>query len=133
MAFVVDNSVVIAWFIGDQATAHTIRLKERSRREILHAPSVWPLELVNSVWSLQKRRRLRAHQADEIIGKATRLGIIVHGQPVVMQSLLALARQLALTSYDASYIELAQRLGLPLAAKDEVMLAAARRAGVPTA
>jgi len=133
MAFVVDNSVVIAWFIGDQATAHTIRLKERSRREILHAPSVWPLELVNSVWSLQKRRRLRAHQADEIIGKATRLGIIVHGQPVVMQSLLALARQLALTSYDASYIELAQRLGLPLAAKDEVMLAAARRAGVPIA
>jgi len=133
MAFVVDNSVVIAWFIGDQATAHTIRLKERSRREILHAPSVWPLELVNSVWSLQKRRRLRAHQADEIIGKATRLGIIVHGQPVVMQSLLALARQLALTSYDASYIELAQRLGLPLAAKDEVMLAAARRAGVPAA
>ena len=133
MAFVVDNSVVIAWFIGDQATAHTNRLKERSRREILHAPSVWPLELVNSVWSLQKRRRLRAHQADEIIGKATRLGVIVHGEPVAMQSLLALARQLALTSYDASYIELAQRLGMPLAAKDEMLLAAARRAGVPTA
>ena len=133
MAFVVDNSVIIAWFIGDQATAHTIRLNERSRREILHAPSVWPLELVNSVWSLQKRRRLHAHQADEIIGKATRLGIIVHGEPVAMQSLLALARQLALTSYDASYIELAQRLGLPLAARDEVLLAAARRAGIPAA
>ena len=133
MAFVVDNSVVIAWFIGDQATAHTIRLKERSRREILHAPSVWPLELINSVWSLQKRRLLRAHQADEIIGKATRLGIIVHGEPVAMQSLLALARQLALTSYDASYIELAQRLGMPLAAKDEMLLAAARRADVRTA
>jgi hypothetical protein len=47
MAFVVDNSVVIAWFIGDQATAHTIRLKARLRREILHAPSVWPLDVAN--------------------------------------------------------------------------------------
>jgi predicted nucleic acid-binding protein len=34
---------------------------------------------------------------------------------------------------NASFIELAQRLGLPLAAKDKVLLAAARRAGVPTA
>jgi len=50
-----------------------------------------------------------------------------------MQSLLALARQLALTSYDASYIELAQRLGLPLAARDAALVVAARRAGVPTA
>ncbi len=50
-----------------------------------------------------------------------------------MQSLGALARQLALTSYDASYIELAQRLGLPLGARDAALVAAARRAGVATA
>jgi len=50
-----------------------------------------------------------------------------------MQTLLGMARNHDLAAYDASFIEVAQRLGLPLAAKDEVLLAAARRAGIPTA
>jgi predicted nucleic acid-binding protein len=50
-----------------------------------------------------------------------------------MQSLLGVARNHDLAAYDASFIELALRLGLPLAARDEVLLAAARRAGVPAA
>lgn len=133
MAFVVDTSVVMAWFVRDQATAYTSRLRERARREALHAPAVLPLELVNAVWQLQKRRRLSAHQADEIIAKATRLKINVHVEPVPMQSLLSAARAQDLAAYDASFIELAQRLGLPLGARDAVLLAAARRAGVPAA
>ena len=133
MAFVVDTSAVIAWFIKDQATAYTNRLRERARREALHAPAVLPLEIVNAVWQLQKRRRLSAHQVDEIIAKATRLKISIHAEAVPMQSLLGVARRHDLAAYDASFIELAQRLGLPLAAKDEVLLTAARRAGVPTA
>ena len=133
MAFVVDTSAVIAWFIKDQATAYTNRLRERARREALHAPAVLPLEIVNAVWQLQKRRRLSAHQVDEIIAKATRLKISIHAEAVPMQSMLGVARRHDLAAYDASFIELAQRLGLPLAAKDEVLLTAARRAGVPTA
>ena len=133
MAFVVDTSVVIAWFIKDQSTAYTNRLRERTRREALHAPAVLPLEIVNAVWQLQKRRRLSEHQVDEIIAKSTRLKINIHTEPVPMQSLLTVSRHQDLAAYDASFIELAQRLGLPLAAKDKVLLAAARRAGVPTA
>ena len=133
MAFVVDTSAVIAWFIKDQATAYTNRLRERARREALHAPAVLPLEIVNAVWQLQKRRRLSTHQADEIVAKATRLKINIHAETVPMQLLLGVARHHDLAAYDASFIELAQRLGLPLAAKDEVLLAAARRAGVSTA
>ena len=133
MAFVVDTSAVIAWFVKNQATAHTNRLRERARREALHAPAVLPLEIVNAVWQLQKRRRLSVHQADEIIAKATRLKINIHAETVPMQSLLGVARHHDLAAYDASFIELAQRLGLPLAAKDEALLAAARRAGVPAA
>ena len=133
MAFVVDTSAVIAWFIKDQATAHTNRLRERARREALHAPAVLPLEIVNAVWQLQKRRRLSAHQAYEIIAKATRLNINIHCKEVPMQLLLGVARDHDLAAYDASFIELAQRLGLPLAARDAALVAAARRAGVPTA
>lgn len=133
MAFVVDNSIVIAWFIGDQATSYTDRLRERSRRQALHAPAVWPLELVNALWSLQKRRRLRAFQVDEIVAKAERLGVTVHREAVAARRLLDIAREFALSSYDASYLELAQRLGLPMGVKDGPLHEASRRAGVPIA
>jgi predicted nucleic acid-binding protein len=62
-----------------------------------------------------------------------RLKINIHAEAVPMQSLLRVARDHDLAAYDASFIELALRLGLPLASKDELLLVAARRAGVPTA
>jgi predicted nucleic acid-binding protein len=41
-----------------------------------------------------------------------------------------LARQRSLTFYDASYLELAKRLDLPIATLDEAILKAARAEGV---
>jgi predicted nucleic acid-binding protein len=41
-----------------------------------------------------------------------------------------LARAQGLTTYDATYLELAIRRGLPLVTKDEALIAAAARTGV---
>jgi predicted nucleic acid-binding protein len=49
---------------------------------------------------------------------------------------LELARSERLSAYDASYLELAMRRGVPLATKDDALAKAARRVGVmllPTA
>ena len=43
---------------------------------------------------------------------------------------MALAHEHGLTAYDAAYLELAMRLGLPLATGDRSLAAAARRAAV---
>jgi predicted nucleic acid-binding protein len=43
---------------------------------------------------------------------------------------LDLARAERLTAHDAAYLELAMRLGLPLASKDGDLCAAAERVGV---
>jgi predicted nucleic acid-binding protein len=43
---------------------------------------------------------------------------------------LQLARRYSLSAYDASYLELALRLGLPLATLDEDLQKAASKAGV---
>jgi len=43
---------------------------------------------------------------------------------------LALARRYGLSSYDASYLELALRRSLPLASLDKDLMKAAQRAGV---
>jgi predicted nucleic acid-binding protein len=45
-------------------------------------------------------------------------------------SILQLARRYQLSSYDASYLELALRQGIPLATLDEDLQKAAKRAGV---
>lgn len=132
MAFVVDTSVVLAWFDTNQATAHTRRLHGRATREALHAPALMPLEIVNAVWSLQKRKRASAHQCDRIVSQAARLRVTLHPE-TDMAVLLGLAREHNLSSYDAAYLALARRLGIPLAAKDGPLLTAARRAGVPLA
>jgi predicted nucleic acid-binding protein len=49
------------------------------------------------------------------------------------REILALARTQGLTTYAATYLELAIRRGLPLVTRDEVLIAAAERTGVPVA
>jgi len=46
------------------------------------------------------------------------------------REILALARAEGLTTYDATYLELAIRCGLPLQTKDEALIGAAQRSGV---
>ena len=52
------------------------------------------------------------------------------GAAKVFQTILSLAGSNGLTSYDASYLELAMRLGLPLATDDGDLASAALQAGV---
>lgn len=79
---------------------------------------------------MQKRRLLRPGQVDALVAKAARLAIVVDMEPVTLPSLLGLVRNSMLSSYDASYLELATRRGLPLATRDASLARAARTAGV---
>lgn len=133
MAFVADNSVVLAWFVGSQATPYTSRLRNRARKEPVHAPAVWPLEFVNALWSLQKRGAIEAAAVNTIVDLTGRLGVVVDYEPIKLKAVLALSRKFNLSAYDASYLELAQRLSLPLAVRDGPLKEAARRAGVALA
>jgi len=50
---------------------------------------------------------------------------------MMMKELLALARANNLSSYDASYLDLAMRNGFPIATLDNKVIEAARRIDVP--
>ena len=133
MAFIVDNSVMIAWLIDRQADAYTRRLSVRADREQLHAPALWPFEFVNALVVMQRRQLIREHQADACIIRATRIGVLVDSASLDMAALLNLARGMGVSAYDAAYIDLAQRRGLPLATRDTPLQRAARAAGVTLA
>jgi predicted nucleic acid-binding protein len=80
-------------------------------------------------------RRKRSTQA-----KATKWLRFLNALPIAVDAptpglafdpILSLARSHKLTSYDAAYLELAMRLGLPLAARDNALEKAAHAVGVP--
>ena len=133
MVFVADNSVVIAWFSRSQATPYTDRLFRRLERDEVIVPSVWPYEFANALAVLERRKILSATLADEIVESATRLITRIDHPPASSAALLAIARKHGLSAYDAAYLELAQRMRIPLAARDSALATVARKMGLPEA
>ena len=130
MHFVADNSVVIAWFSRAQATPYTDRFYKRLEKDEVVVPSVWPYEFANTLAVLERRKLLTAALAGEVVHNAARLVTRIDSPPAAPGVLLALARRHGLSAYDAAYLELAQRLGIALAAKDSPLAAAADKLGL---
>ena len=130
MAFVVDNSVVVAWFVASQAGAGTEALLGRAASEDVHVPAIWPAEFAAALLTLSHRRGLQPARLPAILDEIDQLDFIHDSAPPTTRSLVAIARRHALSAYDACYLELALRLRLPLAARDAPLRKAAERAGV---
>lgn len=130
MAFVADNSVIVAWFIPSQASELTRGALQRSRRERVHVPALWQLEFSNVLVGLERRGLIAAHQVDAIIAGAERFGLQLHDSLTSVSPLIRLMRAHRLKAYDASYLALAASLGLPLYTRDALLRAAARAAGL---
>lgn len=103
-----------------------------------YAPQLWPLEAVNALSVAERRGRLTRARRRELVGFLRRLPIEVDGQTASEAGLAIadLAEACGLSAYDAAYLELAARLGLPLATTDTALRRAAAAVGVrplPTA
>lgn len=133
MSFVVDASVAIAWCIDDEATPDTEAVLDRLRADGATVPAIWPLEVANALLTAERRQRLPQIQVVGRLQLLARLPIAVVRTPLIEAwgTVLTLAREQRLSAYDASYLELALRLRLPLASQDERLQAAATRVGVP--
>jgi predicted nucleic acid-binding protein len=130
MAFVADNSVVLAWFIGSQSTPYTEKMLRRVVHEPIHVPVVWSLEFANALRQLERRRKIKADTTAELLDAVDALGLLSDAAPPGQRRLLDLARQYDLSVYDASYLELAIRLAVPLATQDGPLAVAATKAGL---
>jgi predicted nucleic acid-binding protein len=124
---------VLSWCFDDEATAATREVLRRLQTESAVAPSLLFLEIANVVALAERRKRISAGRMAEFVELIETLAIDVEQQTSarVLHDVLNLARGQALTAYDASYLELAMRLGLPLASKDVALGWAAVRLGVP--
>jgi len=129
---VIDASVALAWCFGDERTEATARLLERLQTDAATVPNLWHLEVANGLALAERRGRITPAESAELIALLEMIEIVVDGETPAraFTRVLDLAREERLTAYDASYLELAMRLGLLLASKDADLCDAAERLGV---
>jgi predicted nucleic acid-binding protein len=132
-AFVVDASVSAAWFLPDEATEQTETMLHATATHEVWVPALWLLEVGNLLLSAQRRKRITVDKRRELAAAAAALRIKVDRESVAITTLDDIAAGHGLTAYDAAYLELALRRGLPLATLDDALIAAMAKAGVPAA
>ena len=125
--------MAVAWCFADErhAGAEAI-LDSLSQSAQAIAPSIWPFEVANALLIGERRNRISVAQVTLLLRHLGNLPITL--DPVQTESaferILPFARQERLTEYDATYLELAIREGLPLATLDADLRRAARKVGV---
>jgi predicted nucleic acid-binding protein len=131
-AFVLDASIALAWCFADEASPATDALLDRLADEEAVAPALWRLEVANALAIAERRGRLSVTGLTRSVGLLERLAVAVDDEAPAraFHDLLNLARSERLTVYDAAYLELALRLGLPLASKDTSLRKAAAQLGL---
>lgn len=132
MSFVLDASVTLAWAFDDERDRGALDALARLRSGEAVVASLWPLEVTNGLLAAERRGRITAADASRFIHLVRSLPIVV--DPVarvrLFEATMALARRHGLTTYDAAYLELASRLGVPLATLDGDLRNAAAAEGV---
>ena len=134
IGFVLDASVAVAWCFDDESTPAAWALLDRLRTAPGHVPALWELEIGNILLGAERRRRITQARAALFLGILGELDIRVDPDLPgrAFRDVLPLARARRLTTYDATYLELAMRLGLPLATKDAALVRAANAVRVRT-
>ncbi len=129
---VVDASVALAWCFEDESSAGTDVALDRLAAEGAAVPAIWPFEVANALRTAERRGRLDLADTTRVRGLLEALPIEIEpiDLPTAVGDLVDLARTLDLTAYDAAYVALAARRGIPLATIDAGLQRAARTAGV---
>ncbi|MBI2853998.1 MAG: type II toxin-antitoxin system VapC family toxin [Chloroflexi bacterium] len=113
-AKVVDASVIAAWCFREPRASEALGILRGSD---LHAPILLAYELT----SIARRKAIVYPEKAPVLEEAlqTALAVPIHWREVDHLAVLRLAVESNLTTYDAYYLYLAKRLGLPLATFDQ--------------
>ena len=132
--FVLDASVTAAWCFEDQGTPYTDAVLQTviSGAEAV-VPAIWRFEVANILVVAERRKKIAPEKTARFIQALRSFAITVDLDSVdtVFDAVLEHARQYQRSAYDASYLEVARRRGLPFATKDEPLRAAADALRIP--
>jgi predicted nucleic acid-binding protein len=122
----------MAWCFEDEANDYADGVLDSLAEGQAVVPAIWPLEVGNVLLVAERRRRIGRADAVRFLALLDNLPIAVEQESPgrMMQEIVALARETKLSTYDASYLDLAMRLGLPLATQDVALKKAAKKCGI---
>lgn len=125
--FVVDNSVVMAWCFEDGASAYADTILDRLNEGEALVPAIWPLEVGNVLLVAERRSRLTEAESARFLAllDAPSITVVQERPQRDLGQIQMLAREHRLSTYDASYLDLAMREGAPLATADATLKRAA--------
>jgi len=132
VSLVLDSSVTLAWLHADEGNESVREVQEAVRDRGAWVPSLWRLEVANSLEMGVRRGRHSAAVRDTMLAQVAQLPIRIDPETDrhAWGTTLRLAERHRLTLYDAAYLELAQRRGLALATLDRNLRQAALAEGV---
>jgi predicted nucleic acid-binding protein len=133
VSLILDSSAALAWIYADEIT-HAIRqVFDLLRENGAWVPSLWRLEVANILEMGVRRARHDVAFRDATLADLALLPINLDPETdrQAWGATLRLAERHRLASYDAAYLELAQRRRLPLATLDSNLRAAASKESVP--
>ena len=133
MLCVLDASVALAWAFQDEVSPYAAAVIGSLRNQHAAAPAIWPLDVTNAIAWAVRRGRIDALSAFRLQRTLDTLPLDIDAEFATTRQgrrILQLAVDHGLSSYDASYLELALSRGLPLATQDARLARAAADAGV---
>lgn len=130
-----DNSVAMRWLLAsekksDQTYAEAVL---KSLVDVYATvPNLWHLEAANVLITAERREQLETGDVERFIAQLESLPIQVDPMTAhqAFSRTLSLSKAYKLSSYDAAYLELAIRKGLPIATLDKDLFKAAKKANV---
>ncbi|WP_211259500.1 type II toxin-antitoxin system VapC family toxin [Belnapia moabensis] len=127
-----DASATFPWLFEDEASPATDALLDHVTEHGAVVPALWFLECTNGLAMAERRGRIDGTSLVAAVALLRRLPLVVDDAAPsrALDAVLELARTHRLTAYDAGYLDLALRRGLPLATSDAPLRAAATAAGV---
>ena len=133
MILVLDSSATLSLVLLDEQTPASAELFRRIDQEGAIVPTLWRLEVANALLMAERRGRLGTVDLLAILSDLAALPINEDAETgrQAWSRTVEIARFHRLTVYDAAYVELAERLDLPLATNDKALLKAAQTLGIP--
>jgi predicted nucleic acid-binding protein len=131
---VLDASMALAWMFPRHDPVEAA-LAEQALDELDHeefaVPAIWYGEVANALLRGERKGLVTLAQTTAFLAELELADIETEtDSPGLRQSVvMALARSYGLTAYDAMYLELALRKGVPLATFDSQLADATRKAG----
>lgn len=120
--------MALAWYFQNERTPKRMSVLSRVTQRGAIAPVIWPLEIANSLRTAIRRQRITIDFRNEALDAIRMLPVQLDDETndQVWSTTIRISDRLGLTVYDATYVELALRLKLPLATLDREIIAAAR-------